>query len=110
MNGTKPLSTHRELGLSRDAQVFHLKGDRLVLDPEDMAAKVRVRLDRRVNGSGGYVVHVLDEYRDLDAAQVMEGVPDAFGPAVRRVIKLFRTEVFMTRRRKLGREPHADET
>ena len=97
----EPLSTHRALGLSRDAQVLHLGPDRLVLDPEDYSDKLRVRLDRRLNTTGARQVHV-DEYRDLALEEVVRGLPVAFHPHVARVVSRFRTFEFKSRRRKLG--------
>ena len=91
------LSVHRELGLSRNAQVFRGGADRLVLDPEAERGKVRVRLFRRPNVSGGFIER-FDEERDLDVEAVMAGVPPGFARVVADVVRLFRSTAFKTRR------------
>ena len=92
------VSTHRELGLSRWAQVFHLGSDRLVLDPEDYRDKVRVRLDRRPNATGGYVTKV-DQYREVSVEAVMVDLAEGFRGPVARAVALFRAGDFKARRR-----------
>jgi hypothetical protein len=63
-------------GLSNRAVVFSTTTDRIVLDPEGGGDRVRVLLERRLNGRG--YRNVFDEPRSVDIEEVMVDVPSSF--------------------------------